>query len=216
MSARRISLPVVIMAAFGFISCSKIPLPTDSGDGGFSVHRVVHSQTPLVSDSEYAWVRTQFQKNNLSLEDLQVLSVMQSGSIRYVRCSQFHRGLQIFYRDIVFSFNASGINDYIGGDTAIHITASPSPGVPMELAGAIFREQIGRDFWYKDSLGAFLKAGFDAELGFFDANGSAADAPENFVLAWKLTVTGRMPYPFAYVRADRIGLLQYWNGVIID
>lgn len=214
------SLLVLTTLLVMFISCTKQNSPTQNDKEGIvavKINRTYHSQTPLVSDSEFVIVQDLFQKNNLSLSNLQVYRLQTDNLDRHhVRCYQFYGNLEYFTNEVIFHFNNQDIYYFLSGDLITNISLDTIPKVTATDAGTLFYGEIASDSWYKDSLSSFQRQGLDAELGIYDLNAGISYTPTNFVLAWKMTVANGRDYPVGYVRADSLSLIYYFNGVIIN
>lgn len=212
------SVLVMVMLIVILISCNKQNTPTETdkkGDEIIQTNRIYHSQVPLISDSALAIVQGLFQKNKLSLSNLQVDTLIDDNlGNHHVRCFQFYQNLEIFTGDVTFHFNNKDIYYTLSGELITGIAIDTIPKVSMGDIGNLFYNEIANDPDKKDSLSSFLSQGFNAELGIYGLNAGNSYAPRNFVLAWKMTVANGLEYPFAYIRADySFYLIDYDNGV---
>jgi len=192
---------------------------SESPEGGVMVSiqtkRIYHTQSQLISDSAMAIVQGLFQKNNLSLSNLQVYR-LQTENLGYhhVRCYQFYQGLNIFNNEVIFHFKNRDGYSSLSGELITSVTIDTVPKISVNVAGVWFDSQIAHDSRYKDSLNSFRHQGFNAELGLYDLNSGVSNMPKNFVLAWKMNVANRRRgYPVGYVQADSLRLIYYFNGV---
>lgn len=201
----------VLISLLIFISCSS---PTES-NGLFQTKRVYHTENQLISNSEMAIVQGLFQKNNLSLSNLQVYRLDLHDDYHYVRCYQFYNNLELFTNDVVFTFNNQDILSFIGGDLITSITVDTRPKVSEKDAGTLFYGEIKNDWRFKDSLSSYGGQCFTAELGFYNLNSGMSSAQNNFVLAWKMKIANGSEYPYGYIRADSLRLIYYTNGIIL-
>jgi hypothetical protein len=209
---------VMVILIIILLSCKKQSTPTETNSKGneiIHINRLYHTHAPLISDSEFVIVQVLFQKNNLSLSNLQVYKLLTNNSYHFVRCYQFIYGLELFTNDVVFVFDGHDNYNSLGGELITSIALDTIPMVTTNDAGTLFFNEIKSDPWYKDSLESFLNYGFNAELGIYDMNTGTSYAPLHFVLVWKLTVTNGMEYPVGFIRADSLHLIYYFNGIII-
>jgi hypothetical protein len=200
------------------VSCKNQITSTEDDNkvyGVVNINRIYDQQKRLISDSEFVIVQSLFQKNNLSLSNLQTYRLLTNHGWRYVRCYQYYHGLELFTNDVVIIFDSLGIYSTTSGDLISSIPIDTIPGVKMKDAGILFYDQIVSDPWYKDSLNSFRSRGFSAELGIYNLNAGTGDSQMRFVLTWKITVTNRGDYPVGYVRADSQHLIYYSNGIVI-
>jgi Zn-dependent metalloprotease len=176
-------------------------------------NRIYNTQDQLISDSAMAIVKDLFQKNNVSLSNLQVYRLITEPSGYYhVRCNQFFKGLKLFANEVIFHFK-NRFNSSLTGELITGVTIDTVPKVSVSTAGAWFESQIAQDFQFKDSLNAFRGRGYNAELGIYELKSGVSTMPKNFVLAWKMNVAYSKGYPVGYVRADSLRLIYYDNGV---
>jgi hypothetical protein len=186
-------------------------------------NRIYPSLIPAVSDSEFAIVKSLFDKNNLTLSNLKVYQLLENQSRYHVRCYQYYSTvgfrnnlLELFRNDVVFNFDKNNNYSSLGGELINKIYMDIIPKVPMEEASNLFYDEINSDSWQKDSLESYYQEGFNAELGIYDLNAGQSYAEHNFVLSWRITIANNLSYPQAYVRADSLKLIVYWNGIIIN
>jgi hypothetical protein len=186
-------------------------------------NRIYPSLIPAVSDSEFAIVKSLFDKNKLSLSNLKVYRLLENQSRYHVRCYQYYNTgsfrnslLEYFRNDVVFNFDKNNNYSSLGGDLINKIEIDIVPKAPMEEASNLFYDEINSDSWQKDSLESYYQEGFNAELGIYDLNAGLSYAEHNFVLSWRVTISNNLSYPQAYVRADSLKLIYYSNGIIIN
>lgn len=187
-------------------------------------NRIYPTLISTVSDSEFTIVKSLFAKNNLSLDNLKVYRLLRNKGY-HVRCYQYYNFsssfwgnnlLELFTNEMVFNFDTS-YNFYSrGGDLINKIGIDVIPKVPKEEASNLFYNEINTDGQQKDSIASYYQEGFNAELGIYDLNVGQSYAQHNFVLCWRITIANNFNYPQAYVRADSLKLLYYWNGIIIN
>ncbi len=204
-----------VMIILAPISCSK-NAPTENGSEGLRINRMYHAQTPLIPDSEFAFVRTLFRQNNLDLSNLQIYSFQSDQGSSYVRAYQFYLGLQFFMNDMVFVFDQFGTLSSRSGASIGSFPLDTMPIVSMHDAAILYDSLIAADSWYKDSLSTFRRKGFDAELGIYDLNVGRGYGFPDYILSWKLTVNGRGEWPVGYMMADSSKVIYYSNGIIIN
>ena len=216
-SMKRLMIVVVIVMTT-FISCKKNTL-TANGDLENEVvktSRIYNTQTPLVSASEWGSVQGLFQKNNLSLSNLQVYELQTSDGFHYVRCYQFFQGLELFTNDVVFVFDRDDNYSSLGGELITNISIDAVVRTTMYDASTMFFGKIVQDYAYHDSLDSFRYRGFNAELGIYDLNAGIGATQKHFVPVWKITAANGLRYPIGYIRADSLHLIYYFNGIIIN
>ena len=154
--------------------------------------RIYHSTTPLVPETDMAFVQDLFKKNNLSCADLEVWLLRRdvdstgqpSPGRSFVFCNQFYRGLEISSSEVIFWFNNEGIYYYMVGELFTGITLDTIPGVSLKDAGMLFYRGIVGDRLYADSLRSFRSRGFNAELGIRDLNLGTNRAPSGIFYLW--------------------------------
>ena len=205
------------------VSCERTYVPTDDNtrlDEAVQTSRIYHSTTPLVPETDMAFVQDLFKNNNLSFADREVWLLRRdvdstgqpSPGRSFVFCNQFYRGLEISSSEVIFWFNNEGIYYYMVGELFTGITLDTIPGVSLKDAGMLFYRGIVGDRLYADSLRSFRSRGFNAELGIRDLNLGTNYTSIRFVLAWNLHVNG-LSRPSAWIRADSLQLLYYDSGV---
>lgn len=215
---RQILIILVLILFVLISSCRNQNSPTEFEiiGGEFIKTTIINNpQEQLISDSAFAIVKSLFQKNNLSLSNLQVYRLLILDGFSYVRCYQFYQGYELYTNDVVFVFDKQGLFNSRSGDLVININIDTKPNLNADIAGNLFYREIENDPWYKDSVNYFLHQGFNAELGIYDLNAGSGNAQKHFVPAWKMTITdNEFPYPIAYIRADSLSLIYYTNGLV--
>ncbi len=216
-----LSLAFLISMTF---SCEDHELPTEDNkaDQTFRVKRLYNPRMQLVSDDDLVTITNLFQTNSLPLSsNWQVFyfdSNAYSAGTKCVCCFEFCHNLKLFNSSLIFWFNSQ--NQYTGLTGYIHagIAIDTIPKVTMNEACLLFCSRISNDPIYSDSLSSFKNYGFNAELGFhnlnFDLNYGFNNTPENFGLAWELTVDKGGRYPTGYIRADSLYLIYYNDGIL--
>ena len=197
-----------ILFLLAFVSCKE---SSTENSGLFQTTRVYRTQNHLVSPAELAIVQMLFQKNKLSLSNLQVYRLVVHKGTYIVRCYQFYNGLELFTEDVVFSFDQQNIVYSIMNDLITRMDVHWEPMVSEKDAGDLFYKEILKDYNSRNILNSGDKLVFYAQLGYYDLN---VDTSNNFILAWKLNVASSPKYPVAYIRADTLRLINYSNGII--
>ena len=184
--------------------------------------RVFPSLAPTVPDSEYAIVKSLFSKYHVSLSNLKVFRFSRTPNYN-IRCYQYYFdscykdfAYEIFTNDLVFSFYEDVNYFRISGVPVDKIQINLFPKVSIAEASNLFYNELKKDWWYKDSLVSYSREGFGAELGIYDLNTGFSNLQHNYVLAWRLTVNNGFKYPRGYIRADKLELINYSNGIIIN
>jgi hypothetical protein len=206
------------LLAIIFISCKKEQAPTEiseTNDCLVQTNRIYHSMAPLISTSDSILVQSLFQKNNLSLLNIQVWFLSKDVYFvgdHYVFCDQYYHGMHIFPSEVIFWFNDQDILYNTVGELIDRITIDTIPRVTTDSAGILFCHAIATDSLFKNSLSSFRSYGFNAELKINNLDYDKESIPKRFLLVWYLTVANGSKYPAGCVRADSLSLLYYDNG----
>jgi Zn-dependent metalloprotease len=177
--------------------------------------RIYHAHTPLISDSAMAIIQRLFQKNGLTINNLQVVQLSTDNlGYNHVRCLQFFRDIEIFNEEVIFHFNNLDVYYNLSNELIARVDVDTMLKVAMNEASNLFYREIAADPLFQDSLTSFRSQGFNAELGIKNLNAGIGNVPKHFVLAWRMTITNGWKYPFGYIRADSLYLIYYFNGII--
>lgn len=186
------------------------------------VQRVNYSfttQGPTVTDAQMDTVKTLFSSNNLSLNHLQIYSVINESKyeIIHVYCNQFINGLLIFGGDTGFHFR-KGLTGYlleympsnlIKGTVNIDSLHKSSP---LHAANVLY-QKITDDLQYYSGSSGWADSCYNVTLGIIS---TAPNSPNetNYKLTWKITPENN-EYPYCIVNALS-GALEYYNDGIIN
>jgi Zn-dependent metalloprotease len=209
---------IVLFFAMIFCACNEQNTPSEADKTELiQINRIYDTQNQLISDYAMNIARNLFQKNGLSLSNLQVWRLNSDNLGHHaVKCYQFYQGLKFYTEDIIFQFDSQDIYYNLSGELFESINIDTIPKIAICDAVTLFYKEIAADNWYKDSLSYFCRQGFNAELGIFNLNSGIGNASKDFVLTWKTTVAGGWKCPVGYIRADSLRLIRYANGVIIN
>jgi hypothetical protein len=187
------------------------------------VTRLYPNMVHQISDSDMTIVRTLFQANNLSLENLRItrfsaesptdlVPTAEPGIFYHVICDQFVSGMEVFDQDVIYHFKQPTRFYHQTGRRIDKLLLDTIPRVSIIDACSSFCNSVAADASYADSLTSFMKRGFTAELGFRGLYGGSGP----IVLMWRLRVSGGFEYPRSYIRADTLAMPEYWNGFIYN
>lgn len=207
-----------------FQSCKKNNTSgSQPADIPLCVQRVNYSYTtqgPLVTDAQMDTVKTLFSSNGLSLNHLQVYSVVNEGKygIIHVYCNQFINGLLIFGDDTGFHFEK--------GQTGYSLQYMPSNLVsgsvnidsffkssPLHAANVLYQKITG-DLQYYNRSSGWADSCYNVTLGILSTTPNSPNEKANYKLAWEITPKNN-EYPYCIVNA-LWGTLEYYNDGIIE
>jgi Zn-dependent metalloprotease len=205
---------LLAMMIITMLSCRNSP--TESEIAVVPTNVITHSQISPLTEAEIAIVQKLFKDNKISLSTLQPFRLYNDGGNYIVHCDQVVNGMEIFFHDVAYSFNRDGVVNPVIGDIITSVNVNTTPKVTPASAGNAFYESIAADPFHKSELSSIKNQSFNAEAGYYEINIGKGLPTKQFVLAWKLTIANGTGYPFAFIRADSLIVLYYFNGVIID
>ena len=194
-------------------------IPENQKDTTLCVIDVESSKEHLVTFEELNIIDNLFQKNNLSLDNQQVVKIVIRDNQHHVFCQQYYGSIPIRDWITIYHFKdeilSSIFRPLIEESELENIDTIPS--ISKDTLAVAFIDTLKNDKWVFSTglnIDSLIQDCLLAEL-IIHFSLTDSTFQEVFNLAYKYTLDANLPEPKAYYNAHDGSLIYYWNGVII-